>query len=79
MNRRCKMTDTKLENIKKSIEDLSLDEKKEFFSEVVPDVCDSSLTKEGCRTIFEKSLFGSRYLESLDVLHKLEASGRNIA
>jgi hypothetical protein len=69
----------KLENIKKSIEELRLDEKKEFFSEVVPDVCDSSLTKEGCRTIFEKNLFGSRYLESLDVLHSLEATGRNIA
>ena len=73
------MANTNLENIKKSIEELTLDEKKEFFSEVVPDVCDSSLTKEGCRKIFEESLFGSRFLESSDVLHALEATGRNIA
>jgi hypothetical protein len=79
MNRRCEMANTKLESIKKSIEALSLEEKKEFFSEVVPDVCDSSLTKEGCRTIFEKSLSGSRYLESFDVLHGVEASARSIA
>jgi hypothetical protein len=68
MNGRCEMANAKLESIRKSIEELSLDEKREFISEVVPDVCDSSLTKEGCRTILEEKLSGSRYLESFDVL-----------
>lgn len=62
----------KIEDIKKAIEGLSNKEKKEFFSEVVPDICDESLTKEGCRLIFEKKLSGSRYLESFDELHELQ-------
>ncbi|MFO8091410.1 MAG: hypothetical protein R6U13_16340 [Desulfatiglandaceae bacterium] len=62
----------KIEDIKKAIEGLSNEEKKEFFSEVVPDICDESLTKEGCRLIFEKKLSGSRYLESFDELHELQ-------
>ncbi|MGE5838543.1 MAG: hypothetical protein ACM34H_01315 [Deltaproteobacteria bacterium] len=62
------MANTRLENIRKAIEELSLEEKKEFFSDVVPDVCDSSLTREGCRTIFESKLSGSRYLESFEEL-----------
>ena len=59
----------KLDEIKKAIEELSEDEKRMFFSEIIPDVCDESLTKEGCRLIFEKKLTGSRYLESFDQLH----------
>jgi hypothetical protein len=62
----------KLEEIKSAIEALSNEEKKEFFSEVVPDICDESLTKEGCRLIFEKKLSGSRYLDSFDELHELQ-------
>lgn len=58
-----------LEEIKKAVEALSDAEKREFFSEIVPEVCDESLTKEGCRVIFEKKLSGSRYLESFDELH----------
>ena len=72
------MNETKLENMRKMIEELSLDEKREFFSEVVPEICDSSLTKEGCRVIFEKRLSGSRYLESFDQLHVVQESARNI-
>ena len=62
----------KLEEIKKEIEKLSDAEKKEFFSEIVPEICDESLTKEGCRVIFEKKLSGSRYLESIDELHEMQ-------
>lgn len=59
-----------LEEIKKAVEALSDAEKREFFSEIVPEVCDESLTKEGCRVIFEKKLSGSRYLDSFDELHE---------
>jgi hypothetical protein len=62
----------KLEEIKKAVEALSDSEKKEFFSEVIPDICDESLTKEGCRLIFEKKLSGSRYLDSFDELHEMQ-------
>jgi hypothetical protein len=72
------MNKTKLETIRKSIDDLSIEEKKEFFSEVVPDICDSSLTKEGCRMIFERKLSGSRYLESFDELHGAQEGARSI-
>ena len=34
----------KLDEIKKAIEELSEDEKRMFFSEIIPDVCDESLT-----------------------------------
>jgi hypothetical protein len=69
----------KLEEIKKGIEELSDREKQEFFSEVLPDLCDASLTKEGCRVVFEKHLAGSRYLESFDELHALQEEARRIA
>jgi hypothetical protein len=62
----------KLEEIKKAIEELTDAEKREFFSEIVPDICDESLTKEGCRMIFEKKLSGSRYLDSFDELHEMQ-------
>lgn len=62
----------KLEEIKKAIEDLPDAEKREFFSEIVPEICDESLTKEGCRMIFEKKLSGSRYLESFDNLLEMQ-------
>ena len=62
----------KLDEIKKAIEELSEDEKRMFFSEIIPDICDESLTKEGCRAIFEKKLSGSRYLESFDQLHDVQ-------
>lgn len=65
----------KIEEIKKAVEALSDAEKREFFSEVVPDICDESLTKEGCRMIFEKKLSGSRYLESFDELHEQQTKG----
>jgi hypothetical protein len=65
----------KLEEIKKAVEALSDAEKREFFSEVIPDICDESLTKEGCRMIFEKKLSGSRYLESFDELHEMQTKG----
>jgi hypothetical protein len=65
----------KLEEIKKAVEDLSDAEKREFFSEVIPDICDESLTKEGCRMIFEKKLSGSRYLDSFDELHEMQTKG----
>jgi hypothetical protein len=61
-----------LEEIKKAVEALSDAEKREFFSEIIPEVCDESLTKEGCRVIFEKKLSGSRYLESFDDLHDMQ-------
>jgi len=62
----------KLEEIKKAIEELTDAEKRQFFSEVVPEICDESLTKEGCRMIFEKKLSGSRYLDSCDDLHDMQ-------
>jgi len=62
----------KLEEIRKAIEELSDSQKREFFSEIVPEICDGSLTKEGCRMIFEKKLSGSRYLESFDELHEIQ-------
>jgi hypothetical protein len=61
-----------LEQIKKAIEELSEGEKKQFFSEIVPEICDESLTREGCRVIFEKKLSGSRYLEAFDELYELQ-------
>ena len=65
----------KLGEIKKAIEDLRDTEKREFFSDILPDICDESLTKEGCRMIFEKKLSGSRYLESFDELHEMQKKG----
>ena len=62
----------KLGEIKKAIEDLTDTEKREFFSDILPDICDESLTKEGCRMIFEKKFSGSRYLESFDELHEMQ-------
>ena len=62
----------KLDEIKKAIEELTDAEKREFFAEVIPEICDESLTKEGCRMIFEKKLSGSRYLEALDELHEMQ-------
>ena len=62
----------KLEEIKKAVKELTDAEKREFFSEIVPEICDESLTKEGCRMIFEKKLSGSRYLESFDELHEMQ-------
>jgi hypothetical protein len=61
-----------LGEIKKAIEKLTDAEKREFFSEIVPEICDASLTKEGCRMIFEKKLSGSRYLDSFDDLYELQ-------
>ena len=62
----------KLEEIKKAVEELTDAEKRQFFSEIVPEICDESLTIEGCRMIFEKKLSGSRYLESFDELHEMQ-------
>jgi len=62
----------KLEEIKKAFEELTDTEKREFFAEIVAEICDESLTKEGCRMIFEKKLSGSRYLESFDDLHEMQ-------
>ena len=62
----------KLEEIKKAIEELTDTEKRQFFSEIVPEICDESLTIEGCCMIFEKKLSGSRYLESFDELHEMQ-------
>lgn len=73
------MDRTKLDNIRHVIEGLSLEEKQEFFSDVVPDICDASLSKEGCRAIFEKKLSGSRYLEAIDELQGIEAGVRQTA
>lgn len=72
------MANTRLDSIRKSIEELSLEEKKEFFADIVPDVCDSSLSKEGCRSIFERELSGSRYLQSFDELIGEEAVARSV-
>ena len=65
----------KLEEIKKAIEELTDAQKRQFFSEIVPEICDESLTIEGCRMIFEKKLSGSRYLESFDDLHEMQNEG----
>jgi hypothetical protein len=62
----------KLGEIKKAIENLTDTEKREFFSDIVPEICDESFTKEGCRMIFEKKLSGSRYLESFEELHEMQ-------
>jgi len=62
----------KLEEIRKAVEALTDAEKRKFFSEIVPEICDESLTIEGCRMIFEKKLSGSRYLESFDELHEMQ-------
>ena len=62
----------KLEKIRKAVEELSDAEKREFFSEVIPEICDESLTKEDCRIIFERKPSGSRYLESLDELNQAQ-------
>lgn len=40
---------------RRAVEALTDAEKREFFSEIVPEICDESLTIEGCRMIFEKS------------------------
>ncbi|MGA7876476.1 MAG: hypothetical protein WCA08_12510 [Desulfoferrobacter sp.] len=61
-----------LEDIKKAVEELTDAEKRKFFSEIIPEICDASLTKEGCRVIFEKKLSGSRYLESFDELYEIQ-------
>ena len=65
----------KLDEIKRAIEALTDAEKREFFSEIVPEICDESLTKEGCRMIFEKKLSGSRYLEAFDELQAMRNKG----
>ncbi len=62
----------RLEEIKKAIEGLNDEEKRKFFSETIPEICDESLTREGCRLIFEKKLAGSRYLESFDELYEMQ-------
>jgi len=62
----------KLEKIRKAVEKLSDAEKREFFSEVIPEICDESLSKEGCRMIFERKLSGSRYLESFEELYQAQ-------
>lgn len=72
------MITNRLEEIRKEIEALSFEDKKTFFSDVVPDLCDSSLTREGCRVIFEKRLSGSRYVEAFDELHTLQGSAREV-
>jgi len=68
----------RLEKIRKAVEELSDAEKREFFSEVIPEICDESLTKEGCRMIFERKLSGSRYLESFDELHQAQEQGTDL-
>ena len=65
----------KLNEIRRAIEALTDAEKREFFSEIVPEICDESLTKEGCRMIFEKKLSGSRYLEAFDELQAMRNKG----
>ena len=62
-----------VDEIRKAIEGLSESEKREFFSEVIPEICDRSLTKEGCRMLFEKKLAGSRYLEAFDELYEMQS------
>jgi hypothetical protein len=73
------MANTKLENIRRSIGELSLEERKEFLSDAVSDLCDSSLTKEECLTIFDRKLSGSRYPESFEELISRGAAARSIA
>jgi len=68
----------KLEEIKKAVEELSDDEKREFFSEVIPEICDESITKEGCRMIFERKLSSSRYLESFEELYQGQKQGADL-
>ncbi len=60
------------EEIKGAIEGLSDAEKTDFFSKILPEICDTSLTEEGHRIIFEKKLSGSGYLESFDELHEMQ-------
>ena len=60
----------KLETIKNAIEELSDSEKREFFSEVIPEIGDKSLTKEIRHKISEREQWASRYLESLDELNQ---------
>ena len=62
----------KLEEIQKAIEALSDSDKRRFFSEIIPEICDKTLTTEGCRMIFEKKLSRSRYLESFDALYEMQ-------
>ena len=61
-----------LEEIKKAVKELNDAEKRRFFSEIIPEICDESITREGCRMIFEKNLSGSRYLESFDELYEMQ-------
>ena len=61
-----------LEEIEKAIEELTDGGKRQFLSEMVPEICDKSLAIEGCRMIFEKKLSGSRYLEFFDELHEMQ-------
>ena len=61
-----------LEEIKNAIEQLEEEEKRKFFPDMIPQICDESITKEGCRVIFEKKLSGSRYLESFDELYEIQ-------
>jgi hypothetical protein len=42
---------------------------------MVPEICDESVTKEGCRMIFDKKLSGSRYLDSFDELYEMQKRG----
>ena len=60
------------EEIKGAIEGLSDADKTEFFSKILPEICDESLTEEGHRIIFEKKLSGSRYLESFDEFYEIQ-------
>jgi hypothetical protein len=69
----------KLDEIKKGIQDLTDEEKRQFFSEVIPVLCETSLTREGCRIIFEKKLPGSEDLKSFDELHALQEETRRLA
>jgi len=62
----------KLDEIKEAIEKLTDAEKKVFFAEVIPEICDKTLSKEGCLIIFEKNLSDSRYLASLEELYAIQ-------
>lgn len=66
------MSVTKLDEIRKAIEKLTLEEKIEFISEIVPQLCDEFLTRETCREVFERKLSVSRYLESLEQLDEMQ-------
>ena len=72
------MNTQRIEEIKKEIEALSLEDKKFFFSDVMPDLCKFSMTREGSRVIFEKKLSGSRDLDTFDELHSIQSSAREI-